>query len=79
MKKYVKPELFYESYELTQQIAACQYDSLGSHDDKGCTFTGVNDFNETVTIFLPGNELCTTESEYYCYHGSSGSYNIFNS
>lgn len=26
MKKYVKPELFYERYELSQHVAACTYD-----------------------------------------------------
>ena len=26
MKNYVKPELFFESYELSQNIAACGWD-----------------------------------------------------
>ena len=43
MKKYVKPELIFESFEMTQQIAACQYDSNNTHDDAACKFTGYND------------------------------------
>lgn len=80
MKKYVKPELFYESYELTQQIAACDYDSHGTMNDEGCQFTGLNkDFNETMTIFMSGCGS-NTITESYCYHNaSSGYYGIFNS
>lgn len=39
MKKYVKPELFYENYELSQHIAACHWD-LNSADRGSCTAEG---------------------------------------
>lgn len=33
MKKYVKPELFYEKYELTQHIADCAWELTNSTKD----------------------------------------------
>ena len=79
-KKYVKPELFCESYEMAQQIAACDYDSNNSFNDEKCSFTGVNkDFGVEMKIFL-STPTCDTVAESYCYHNaSSGGYGIFNS
>ncbi|MBP3664300.1 MAG: hypothetical protein J6J03_03985 [Tyzzerella sp.] len=80
MKKYVKPQLFYEIFEPSQQIAACDYDSRGSQNDEGCKFTGTNkDFNVEMAIFL-STPTCGVIAESYCYHNaSSGMYGIFNS
>lgn len=80
MKKYVKPELIFESFEMSQQIASCAFDSQNTQNDKGCAFTGRNEFTGAVeTIFL-SHDLCTTKAEAYCYHGSSGEgFSIFNS
>ena len=69
MKKYVKPELFYESFELSQQIAACDNDSKDTHSDEGCTF--IADWNPGVVIF--NHDKCNQPAESYCYHASSGS------
>ena len=69
MKKYVKPELIYESFELSQQIAACDYDSKNTQSNEGCTF--IADFDPGVVIFNHGKCNCPTES--YCYHASSDS------
>ncbi|MGM9643435.1 MAG: hypothetical protein ACI3XI_09525 [Eubacteriales bacterium] len=79
MKKYVKPELFYESFELSQQIAACDYDSNNTFDNvESCSFTGYNnDFHMEMNIFRSD---CEVVAESYCYHNSiSGYYGIFNS
>lgn len=83
MKKYVKPQLFYEEFELTKQIAACQFDLVpGTQADHGCRFEGVDKiFGEQMTIF---QAMCTTSDAYvaesYCYHNSiTGAYGIFNS
>ena len=76
MKKYVKPELIFESFEMTQQIAACDYDSKGSFNDATCTFVG-SEFPDEV-IFVDKTN-CSTIAESYCYHGSTGGFNIFNS
>lgn len=80
MKKYVKPELFYESFELTQQIAACDYDSKGSMNNEGCSFIGTNkDFNEQMIILL-SKPTCEDIYESYCYHNAATStIGIFNS
>ena len=80
MKKYVKPELFYESFELSQQIAACDYDSNNTSTDEQCSFTGVNkDFNAEMSIFLKEG-ICEIVADSYCYHNaSSGTFGIFNS
>ena len=74
MKKYVKPELFYEHFELSQQIAACQYDL----DESTGFFVGdeTSDWPGLV-IFRDG---CTTSAEGYCEHnGAAPLFNIFNS
>lgn len=79
MKKYVKPELIFESFELTQQIAACDYDSNNTSTDEGCSFTGVNkDFGVEMNIFL-STPTCAVVAESYCYHNASGGFGIFNS
>ena len=84
MKKYVKPELFYESFELSQQIAACAYDSENTHSNESCNFT--SDLDGTIIFMdrcgdttqdppLPGYRV-----ESYCYHNSTSSpWGIFNS
>ena len=76
MKKYVKPELIFESFEMSQQIASCDFD--GDFNETACGFTGDNGFGETVTIFS-SKPTCDTMPESYCYHNSSGGFGIFNS
>lgn len=79
-KKYVKPEAFFEKFKMSQQIAACTYDSNNTANDIGCAFTGVNEADFEVTVFLDTTAACTTKAESYCYHGSTGGmYSIFNS
>lgn len=80
MKKYVKPELIFESFEMSQQIASCDYDLVdGTSTDAGCSFSGFNkDFNTSMTIFSSTN-TCDIEAQSYCYHNSSGGFGIFNS
>ena len=83
MKKYVKPELFYEHFEQSQQIAACDYDSEHTSADESCTFT--SDIDGTI-IFMSGCGGFNPDNkpifrvETYCYHNSNISpYGIFNS
>lgn len=81
-KKYVKPELLFESFELSQQIAACAFDSGNTLGDiSSCKFTGNNPATgEQISIFLEVSTMCTTKAESYCYHnGTGGYYSIFNS
>lgn len=76
MKTYVKPELFFESFELSQHIAGCSL-KLESGDVGACEATG-----SIGDVYLDGNngswfistELCTTVVEAYCY--TNGSMNV---
>lgn len=81
MKKYVKPELIYEHFELSQQIAACQFDLHNQGNEVDCQFIGDAGLG-TVVIFRencgkPGDG--TTFAESYCYHNSTAAFGIFNS
>lgn len=83
MKKYVKPELFYERFELSQQIAACDYDSKNTLSDETCSFEGMNkDFGVSMKIFMTvgPDGPCDVIADSYCYHNANSSaYGIFNS
>ena len=80
MKKYVKPELFYEEFELSQQIADCTFDSKGTNTNETCEFTGKDAFGVVTTIFMAGNTDCLTIAESYCEFASADDmYNLFNS
>lgn len=77
MKKYVKPELFFENYELSQHIAACAWD-LNLESDKVCGF--YNEHNPGYTIFTTVGVCEFVTEEGYCYQatGADG-INTFNS
>ena len=79
MKKYVKPMLIYESFEMSQQIATCEYDSNNTNNDVvTCTFTGP--YTGDAKLFLDSNSACAVPAEGYCEHASTGNlYNLFNS
>ena len=74
MKTYVKPELFFESFELSQHIAGCSLQL--NNEVQTCTASG--------TIFgvtLDGtseswfvSEACTAQVESYSY--TNGSMNV---
>lgn len=77
MKKYVKPELFYENFELTQQVATCAFD-INISD--GCGFLA-EDFNATI---FTGNRACDIllsekDAESYCYTAGADGNTLFNS
>ena len=94
MKKYVKPELIFESFEMTQQVAACTFDLVSNtsvdHNDETCAFKGIEpNLGIEITIFMNGTtsgDVSTDNpktAEGYCYFGSTDSgvanFNIFNS
>ena len=84
MKKYVKPELFYEHYELSQHIADCAWE-LTSADTTNCSAKADPDFQAVAglpNLFMSDNTSCVlNEKTYqaYCYHGSTGAFNTFKS
>lgn len=84
-KSYVKPELFYESFVLSQSIAACGIDvHFSSVTDTNCqpkldpSFWGSND-----PVFNSGETRCSTSIESieaYCYtSGTNEAGRLFNS
>ncbi|MBR3997280.1 MAG: hypothetical protein IKI93_02930 [Clostridia bacterium] len=81
MKKYVKPELIFESFEMTQQVAACDFDHNNTLTDSGCKFDGVDsDTGFGGTVFLNKENGCTVTDQSYCYHTGSGlDLKLFNS
>ncbi len=76
MKTYVKPELFFESFELSQHIAGCNL-TLESVDVGVCSATGsIGDEyldGERGSWFI-SRPTCSAEVEAYCY--TNGSMNI---
>lgn len=72
MKKYVKPELFYEKFELSQHIASCaiplNYDSVNS-----CSVRS-DDINGMAGLFTGDScseKLPEGATEEYCYMPTS--------
>lgn len=65
MKTYVKPELYYESFELSQHIAGCNLE-LGPTDVLNCTASGKIGIAESNSWFI-AEPVCTSEVEDYCY------------
>ena len=54
MKKYVKPELFYEHFELSTHIANCMFEYTNGSEPTDCRFVG------DETSGMQGVELFTT-------------------
>ena len=83
MKTYVKPELFYESFEMNQSIAACEYD-MNLQAEKGCTGEWDIDLDNSTdavdkNLFLDVTEACKSKVEGYCYFNANNSINTFQS
>lgn len=83
MKKYVKPELFFESYELSQNIAACAWDM--NHAEGSCMAEPDPDFLGTGwggNLFTK-KQGCYYKSddgyEQYCYHTGADIFKVFQS
>lgn len=74
MKPYVKPELYYENFELAQHIAGCSMSAIESADVLNCTAEGtissVFGTDYSNAWFVDGNNSCTTKVEGYCYTNS---------
>lgn len=83
MKEYVKPELYCESFELSQHIAACGIDVNGNQDD--CKQILDGDFwpglgGQTVFSSEDSCNIDISVIEVYCYTvGTSEAGKTFNS
>lgn len=81
MKPYVKPALFYESFELSQHIAACGWTFKNSTTAEQCAATNdaYNGFSPTV---FNSNGVCDVDPENYgdiCGTNGGEEQNIFGS
>ena len=83
MKKYVKPELFFEQFVLSQHIADCKLEyngSSGLQSAENCiAFTDSDYFGSSYPVFIEGNTKCVDPFEEYCYADSVGGANTFTS
>lgn len=70
MKKYVKPELFYESFELSQHIAGCNL-QVQAADVVNCTASGYVEGIHYTSWFMEANSSCSPVMEVYCYTNGS--------
>ena len=83
MKEYVKPELFYENFELSQHIAGCNL-TLDSGDVMNCDASGTigSDFVDGAGSkkgwFVTTN-ICGVEVESYCYTNGTHTLTTINS
>lgn len=79
MKKYVKPELCYESFELSEQIAVgCSSELIATYaDEMSCTVKNPNGIGDHIIIF--SSDTCTAGGEGYCYHTGCEGTTIFTS
>ena len=79
MKKYVKPELFYEHYELSQHIADCNFEYNQAQD--ACAAQGdIEDGIGAVLVFNTTPTPCNVlpkDLNWFCYTASVGAGNIF--
>lgn len=81
MKKYVKPELFYEQFELTQHIADCAWELTNSTKDT-CHAQADPDYlpgfpnlfmhDASGCVLIPGINY-----QDYCYHDGAQGVNVF--
>ena len=70
MKNYVKPELFFESYELSQNIAACGWD-LVKDDNGNSRFVGDPAYGNPGILVFNADMECEHILEGYCYENSA--------
>lgn len=83
MKKYVRPELVYEHFELSEQIAACTYDlnftSVADCAGKGYIGTDIGYPSDLILIGSVGEDGCQVVEERVCYQPGTDGFNTFNS
>lgn len=84
MKKYVKPELFFEDFELSHNIASCNLNpdfdkpKQGNPDD--CTFdAGLVFFNKANLSCEEKVDLDPASISDFCYQTNVDGFNVFNS
>ena len=79
MKEYVKPELYYESFELSQHISGCNL-QMQNTIEAACTASGTIDgIGDSNAWFVNDIEACKSWVQDFCYTNSEGSLTTINS
>lgn len=82
MKKYVKPQVILERYELSHTIAACGWNLTLSSEESCVAVPGPSVSMPGITLFTetPRCGLDSEDYEGYCYqNGANGLFGLFNS
>lgn len=83
MKKYVKPELYYENFELSQHIAACGIDVKNASSKEACAQLDPDFWGGMSDRVFDSVNSCTIDIstiEVYCYtSGTNEAGKLFNS
>lgn len=82
MKKYVKPDLYYENFELSTHVAACAWDMTNSQSKESCSAQADEEYLGFSDVSLFNNAQCDiSEADYedYCWTNGSVGANVFNS
>lgn len=80
MKKYVKPDLVYENYELSHNVANCSLPLNHGEKEFGCSVNAIEDI-PIASIFTEGVN-CEVDAGIYediCKFTGSDGYNVFTS
>lgn len=76
MKKYVKPELFFEQFVLSQHIADCKLEYVDATNEMTCY--AIPDYDDpSIKVFLRKDTCEYDPPEGYCYTGSAEGINTF--
>ena len=82
MKKYVKPELFYEQFELSQHIADCAWE-LTSSDRGSCSAQADQKYLPGLENLFLSEPMCAlipgVNYGEYCYQDGAQGANVFKS
>lgn len=69
-KKYEKPQVYMEKFELAEHIAGCHL-TLVTKNPNECQAGGTVDDEYAESWFVEANNNCKTVAEGYCYTNSS--------
>lgn len=81
MKKYVKPDLIYETYELSYNVANCSAALNHMEAQNGCAIKEVDGIDLGYTVYTAGQN-CTYAPEIwedYCKFTGTDDINVFTS
>lgn len=78
MKKYVKPELFYERYELSQHIADCAWEMTYASEENCAAKGDEQKFGPgyTQTLFTATAACTIDRANYHDYCLTNGGYGV---